>query len=266
MLLGLTQVGVYQHLPGYGRLQFHIPRMVGCIIGMKQPYLGLRQFYNMQARYRRDYSGEFVITRTRLANGRGQQIREWIPNSVENQHISGRAAVIGSAVDQERFDYTRLQRHRGGLLGKKRLQTYASGTIWSEMPVDFYVTIDRPRIKLINAAEYHKHSVVYTTPGLCIAYPGDFFLVPMSPQLSEIALAVYLAAFDQHEEVFLLGYNNETPVQDSGWVAHVNSIFEAYAETRFVLVGASVNMPDAWRNNRNVDTMKYRDFVIYCDI
>ena len=220
----------------------------------------------IQARHRRDYDGEFVITRTRLANGRGQQIREWIPNSVENQHISGRAAVIGSGVDRERFDYVRLQRHRGGLLGKKRLQTYASGTIWSEMPVDFFVTINRNAARAIHAADYQKQSVVYTTPGLCIAYPGDFFLVPMSPQLSEIALAVYLAAFDQHQEIFLLGYNNETPVEDSGWISHVNSIFEAYAETRFVLVGASVNMPDAWRNNRNVDTMKYRDFVTYCDI
>jgi len=217
-------------------------------------------------RYRRDYAGEFIVTRTRLANGHGQQIREWIPNSVENQHISGRAAVIGSAVDHERFDYTRLQRHRGGLLGKKRLQTYASGPIWSEMPLDFYVTIDRPTVGQITKSEYHKTSVVYTTPGLCMTYPGDFFLVPMSPQLSEIALAVYLAAFDQHQEVFLLGYNNETPVLDSGWVAHVNSIFEAYRETRFVLVGTSVNMPDVWRSNRNVDTMKYRDFVTHCDI
>ena len=220
----------------------------------------------IQARYRRDYDGEFVITRTRMANGRGQQSREWIPNSVENQHISGRAAVIGSAVDRERFDYARLQRHRGGLLGKKRLQTYASGAVWSEMPVDFFVTINSNTARAIHSANYHTNSIVYTTPGLCIAYPGDFFLVPMSPQLSEIALAVYLAAFDQHEEIFLLGYNNETPVEDSGWVSHVNSIFEAYAETRFVLVGASVNMPDAWRNNRNVTTMKYREFVTYCDI
>ena len=217
-------------------------------------------------RYRQDYTGEFVVTRTRMANGRGHQSREWIPNAVQNQHISGRAAVIGSAVDRERFDYARLQRHRGGLLGKKRLQTYASGAVWSEMPVDFFVTINSNTTRAIHSANYHTNSIVYTTPGLCIAYPGDFFLVPMSPQLSEIALAVYLAAFDQHEEIFLLGYNNETPVEDSGWVSHVNSIFEAYAETRFVLVGASVNMPDAWRNNRNVTTMKYREFVTYCDI
>jgi hypothetical protein len=201
-----------------------------------------------------------------MANGRGQQVREWIPNSVENQHISGRAAVIGSAVDRERFDYTRLQRHRGGLLAKKRLQTYASGTIWSEMPVDFFVTINRGIARALHAADYHNTSIVYTTPNVCMTYPGDFFLVPMSPQLSEIALAVYLAAFDQHEEIFLLGYNNETPIQDSGWVAHVNMVFEAYAQTRFVLVGTSVNMPDIWRNNRNVTTMKYREFVSYCDV
>jgi hypothetical protein len=217
-------------------------------------------------RYRQDYAGEFVITRTRLANGRGHQSREWIPNAVKNQHISGRAAVIGSAVDRERFDYTRLQRHRGGLLAKKRLQTYASSEIWREMPTDFFVTINRLTAGLIHTADYHKTSIVYTTPGLCMTYPGDFFLVPMSPQLSEIALAVYLAAFDQHKEVFLLGYNNETPVDDSGWISHVNSVFEAYAETCFILVGTSVNMPDAWRNNRNVATMKYRDFVTYCDI
>jgi hypothetical protein len=218
------------------------------------------------ARYRRDYAGEFVVTRTRMADGRGHQSREWIPNAVENQHISGRAAVIGSSVDRERFDYARLQRHRGGLLAKKRLQTYASSEIWSEMPTDFFVTINRNTAKYIHTAEYHKNSIVYTSPNICMSYPGDFFLVPMSPQLSEIALAVYLAAFDQHEEIFLLGYNNETPVQDSGWVSHVNSVFEAYTGTKFILVGTSVNMPDIWRNNRNVETMKYRDFVTYCDI
>ena len=54
----------------------------------------------IQTRYRSDYTGEFVVTRTRMANGRGQQSREWIPNSIDNQHISGRAAVIGSAVDR----------------------------------------------------------------------------------------------------------------------------------------------------------------------
>ena len=95
----------------------------------------------IESRYRRDYSGEFVITEIRIADGRSQQTREWIPNVIENHHISGRAAVIGSRTDQERFKYQRLQRHRGGLLGKKRLQTYGTGDLWQDMAFDFFVTL-----------------------------------------------------------------------------------------------------------------------------
>ena len=77
----------------------------------------------MQARYRTDYAGEFVITETRWAGGRKNETREWIVNPIENHHISGRAACIGTDIDHWRFDYTRLARHRGGLLGSKKLQT-----------------------------------------------------------------------------------------------------------------------------------------------
>ena len=78
----------------------------------------------MEARFRVDYAGEFVITGSTWGSGKKTETREWIANPIENQHISGRAACIGSAFDQGTFDYTRLQRHRGGLLGSKKLQTY----------------------------------------------------------------------------------------------------------------------------------------------
>jgi hypothetical protein len=32
--------------------------------------------------------------------------REWIPNPIENHHISGRAACIGSTTDIDAFDFT----------------------------------------------------------------------------------------------------------------------------------------------------------------
>jgi len=69
----------------------------------------------MTPQYRRDYVGEFVITNSTWAGGRKEQKREWIANPIENHHISGRAACIGSPVDHYQFDYTRLARHRGGL-------------------------------------------------------------------------------------------------------------------------------------------------------
>ena len=55
----------------------------------------------IESRYRRDYDGEFVITETRVADGTTQQTREWVPNAIENHHISGRAAVIGSRTDHD---------------------------------------------------------------------------------------------------------------------------------------------------------------------
>jgi hypothetical protein len=75
-----------------------------------------------------------------------------------------------------------------------------------------------------------------------------------------------MAAFDGHKEIFLLGYNNETPVVDKNWIAYLNSVFQAYSSTAFVLVGTASNMPPAWRSNRNVRCIKYREFVTHCDI
>ena len=75
----------------------------------------------MQKQYREDYQGEFVIVETRITNGRREQKREWIDNPIQNHHISKRAAVIGSRADRDRFDHTILPRHRGGLMGKKKV-------------------------------------------------------------------------------------------------------------------------------------------------
>jgi hypothetical protein len=90
--------------------------------------------------------------------------------------------------------------------------------------------------------------------------------VPHAPVLDELSLAAYMAAFDGHREVFLLGYNNETPMVDKNWSAYLNYVLQAYSATDFILVGTASNTPSAWRQNRNVRTMKYREFVSYCDV
>jgi hypothetical protein len=96
----------------------------------------------MEARYRKDYPGEFVISETKWAGGKKQETRVWIENPVVNQHLSGRAAVIGSSESKDRFDYTLLQDHRGGLLGSLVLQTYGTAAIANEMRLDFTVDTD----------------------------------------------------------------------------------------------------------------------------
>lgn len=216
--------------------------------------------------YRRDYAGEFLVTETRWTQGIKEQHREWVPNRIQNQHISGRAAVILSDQDRDQFDYRRLQRHRGGLLGKKRLQTYATGGIWRDMTLDFYVTKDQIQIQDIVAAGYHERSTVYATPRIVLSFPGRLYLIPQAPAMDAESSVVYLAAFDGHQEIFLIGANRETAWSTASAVESIAQIIRAYDTAQFVAVGIESAMPDQWRRAPNFRVMRYREWISYCDI
>lgn len=219
----------------------------------------------MQARYRLDYPGEFVILESKWSGGKKTETREWIPNPIENQHISGRAACIGSTVDRYRFDYTHLERHRGGLLSSKKLQTYGVGPISQEMRLDFTVETNHARLAGILESGYHDNNIVYTTPRNCINNPGQCYLIPIRPGITDLATLVYLAAFDGHKEIFLLGYHRETDGGRDTWIKEITQIFTAYP-VQFYLVGEPTLMPAEWLDCANVRTMDYREWISYCDV
>ena len=225
----------------------------------------------MEARFRADYPGEFVVVNTVWENGKCTEQREWIANPIENQHISGRAVCIGSRDSKldgfpRGLDYTILQRHRGGLLGTLKVQTYGVGMIAEDMRLDFAVDIDPLQLQKLIELDYYENNVVYTTARNCIDHPGDFYLIPQSPRLLMPALPVYLAAFDGHKEIFLLGYSTQMVFDNHRWFDDVCRVFSAYAGIQFYLVGEPTIMPDSWLECANVKTMPYRDFIGYCDI
>lgn len=223
----------------------------------------------MEARFRADYPGEFVVVNTIWEGGKRTEQREWIANPIENQHISGRAACIGSRDSRQPqlgFDYRVLQRHRGGLLGSLKLQTYGTGEIAQDMRLDFAVDVDPKILQTLIENKYYEDNVVYTTARNCIDNPGDFYLIPQNPRLLMPALPVYLAAFDGHREIFLLGYSKQMVFDHPRWFDNVNEVFEAYTGVKFWLVGEPTIMPDLWLENANVRTMTYREFISYCDI
>jgi hypothetical protein len=220
----------------------------------------------MQENYRTDYLGEFVILETKWSGGKKSESREWIENPITNQHLSGRAACIGSSVDRASFNYTILQRHRGGLLGSKKLQTYGTGLISQEMRLDFTIETNYDILTNILELGYQELNIVYTSPRYCIAHPGEFYLIPLRPRLVDLATMVYLAAFDGHKEIFLLGYRDEVDGGHNEWIQQIASIFSAYRGTKFYLVGESTRMPDIWANCSNVTMFNYREFIGYCDV
>lgn len=220
----------------------------------------------MQARYRTDYAGEFVVTESRWTGGKKVEQREWIPNPIENHHISGRAACIGSDFDLWQFNYKILQKHRGGLLSSLKLQTYGIGDVANQMRLDFAVETDRTKISQLLESGYSENNIVYTTARNCLLYPGNFYLIPYKPRLLDIAMLPYLASFDGHKEVFLLGYTDETPIAHPGWMQQVAEVFSSYPGVQFWLIGEKTRMPDCWVDCSNVRVMNYRDFIGYCDI
>jgi hypothetical protein len=134
------------------------------------------------------------------------------------------------------------------------------------MKLDFAVEINKTRLNNLKATDYHVENVVYTTSRLCVENPGEFYLIPYNPVLNSIAVLLYLAAFDGHQEVFMLGYNQEANAGSTNWIQHVARVIEAYSATRFVLVGVESNQPQNLFEYANVRPMSYPEFITYCDI
>ena len=220
----------------------------------------------IQQRFRNDYLGEFVVLSTTWVNGRKEQTREWIDNPIQNQHISNRAVAIGSRADKDIFNFSNLRKHKGGLLGKKKLQTYVVGDIWKDLVADFTVGLTSEELNDIIEHKYQEENIVYTSATNCIRNPGQFYLIPFDPKLDVLALPIYIAAFDGHQEIFLLGYNKEILSGTKNWESQVNYVFNAFNTTKFWLVGVESNMPTIWRDNKNVSTLTYSDFISYCDV
>lgn len=220
----------------------------------------------IQEKYRADYEGEFVITESKWSGGKKTQTREWVANPINNQHISGRAACIGSNIDRDFFDYARLQRHKGGLLSSKKLQTYGTGTIAKDMRLNFAVEINKNIINELVESGYIADNIVYTSTRNCLMHPGEFYLIPYNTLMAIEALVLWMAAFDGHKEIYALGYNNDTVGSTSEWKDHVNSVLMAYPSVKFTFVGFEPNIPWGWRMNPNVACMEYRPFLSHCDI
>lgn len=215
--------------------------------------------------YRKDYTGEFIITNTLWAGGKKRTQREWIANPIENHHISGRAVCIGSTSIAE-IDFRILPNHKGGLLGTKKLQTYGTGNIAKHIRLDFAVEKDETVLKELINQGYYKNNIIYTSPRNAIKYPGVFYTIPYNPPIITQNVLPYLAAFDGHKEIFLLGYHDDAELGHIDWKLQLEKIISAYSSTQFYHIGYSPQTPNSWKGYNNLTQMTYREFIHYADI
>ena len=237
------------------------------------------------------YDGEYFITGIEVKDGRKTETREFIPRTVFNDTHLGHAVCIGNGESRKKFRIELLKGHQGGLLGSKALQTYGCNALSREFKPDFLVVGNQLAEEIAESTEYYEipyadENIVYCTSSICLKYPGKFNLVPGYIKMDAGSTAVYLACFDKHHTVYMLGYDGQTPgynnnvyagspgymphehdVPDVKWKRNLCRIFGAYPNTQFIWVNDNTHMfPDDYKWYKNVKVINYREFISDADV
>jgi len=240
--------------------------------------------------YRSTYPGENVVTSLSLSNAEWNPEVEFVPNSVFNTFTTTQAIAIGNGESRSNLPLRHITNHRAGLGGANRLQSYACNAVYREFAPDFLIAVGRDIIKEIAESGYADDKIVYAHGQHLIDYPGKFYLVPQNIPFDAGSLAVYLACFDGHKKVFLLGYdgydtetsapiNNvykgthgypaRTEMQNSAfWRKTLYMVMSTYSDVEFVKVmpTAKWKCPDEFTSLLNFRQISTRDFIFEADV
>lgn len=238
-----------------------------------------------------DYEGEFVIHSVNLKDGVRTEDREWIPRTIMNDDHRGYAVVVGNGTSRIRkqFSLNLIENHSGGLLASKRIQTYGCNALYRDMKPSFLITMQDDITKEIADSGFSEENIVYTTAKNVVKYPGKFSLIPQNISYYNAGtVATYLACFDKHTEVYLLGFDGQpdsdmtnnvyadTPCYPSTTdksngekqIAHMKNMFDAYKNVNFhwVMDNPHYTFPADWKWCKNVNYLTYREFISEMDL
>jgi hypothetical protein len=240
----------------------------------------------LQKLYRSSYVGENITTEMRHIGSKWDMSTEFVPNSVMNNQISNKAVVIGNGVSRKDFNLKVIEQHKGGLLASGALQSYGCNAVYRDMKPHFLVATGSDEIiDEIIQSEYCNTNIVYASSANVMAHPSKFYLVPQDVQFNAGAVATYLAAFDGHKTIYLLGFDAEhgefetniyrgTNAYEANsntstyYVNALSQIMNLYDDVDFVRVMPTVKaeMPEAWKYITNLRQITYRQFTLEVDL
>lgn len=238
--------------------------------------------------YRRYYRGEDIIVERNYQGGVWHDTTELVPNAVMNNQISNQAVVLGNGPSRLEFEMSLIKNHKGGLLGARTLQTYGCNALYRDYAPNFLIARGNSIINEIAASNYVKDHIVYTSSIHLLEHPNKFYLIPHDPYTDAGTTALYIAAFDGHKKVFMLGFDNQdtagynynvyagTPgyqgthdtVDDLKWIRDKKAVFDTYNETEFIRVTkkGTEPVPELWKYAPNFRTINYNQFALEADL
>jgi hypothetical protein len=242
--------------------------------------------------YRSNYQGENIVKDLILENQEWNKNYEYVPSNVENNQISNKAVVLGNGPSRTQLNselFTLLNNHKGGLLASGKIQTYGCNALYRDYTPDFLVVTPGEIAEEIARTPYCVANIVYSNADTVLDHPGKFYLTPQNPSYDAGSIAAYLAAFDGHKTVYLMGfdgnsgheaYNYNVYTGTPGYAgAHSNSneafftkalltVMRTYDDVEFVRVmpAESAYCPQDWKYQLNFRQISFRDFVIEVDL
>lgn len=237
--------------------------------------------------YRANYAGENIVSNLVLKGGEWTPTVEYVPNAVTNIHVTAQAVCIGNGESRRDFDLKWIEEHKGGRLAKDKLQSYGCNALYREFTPDFLVARGKEIVAEIAATDYCADNIVYATADAILEYPGKFYLVPQNIPYDSGALAAYLACFDGHKKVFLLGYDQYDQVEavnniykdtpgyprsndeQNGefFTLSLQNVVQTYNDVEFVRVMPLSTwwQPPVFHTLLNFRQISYREFIIEAD-
>lgn len=239
-------------------------------------------------RYRKDYTGEDIVQERVLQDGEWISTTEHVPNNIINNQISNRAVVFGNGEGRIGIDAKHILNKKSGLLGADTLQSYACNAFYRDYTPDFLIVTSRVIAEEISKTRYPELNIVYTRVDINLEFPKKFYLIPHDPYADAGATAAYIAAFDGHKKIYLLGcegqpesnYNNNVYAGTNGydaknaditgnsWEESYLQLFQTYDDVDFVLVtpNGRYTVKNSWKACANFRQISHRDMVIEADL
>jgi hypothetical protein len=180
---------------------------------------------------------------------------------------SGVATCIAKSPSLKETFYHRVAENRGDLLARNKMQTYGVEDVWEFMRPNFLVSQNSDNLRAMAETDYPQDVIVYTSAANCMKFPGEFYLIPYSFTATAYAQAAWLACFDEHKTVYLVGYDTVLP----GGAIHqklidsVATVMDTYKKVQFVHV-SNAPSPDTWRRKINFKTTTLEDYISHCDV
>jgi hypothetical protein len=242
----------------------------------------------LNKKIRRGYVSEDIIVERKLEGGRWHTTTESVPSRVSNKQISNTAIVIGNGINRLGFELLNFKKS-SGLLGARTVQTYGCNALYRDFNPDFLVAVGNNGI-VDEIAEYgytNEH-IVYSSAMHLLEFPGKFYLIPHDIYADAGTTAAYIAAFDEHKTIYLLGFDGQEPgnwnnnvyagtagydatnfvVDHNEWILNRKQLFDVYDDVDWVWVtpkGTNI-IPDLLKPCLNLRQISFRQLVLECDL